>query len=58
MKDKCIEDKLSLICNFLDKNPEKNYSLDELSYLANISKFHLQRLFTSIVGIVINNFLV
>lgn len=51
MKDNRIEDKLSLICNFIDKNPDKNYSLDELSHMANLSKFHLQRLFTSIVGV-------
>ena len=51
MKDKPIEDTLRLICDFLDKHPEKNYSLDELSHKANISKFHFQRLFTSIVGV-------
>ena len=51
MKDKRIEDKVRLICDFLDKHPEKSYSLDELSHRANISKFHFQRVFTSIVGV-------
>lgn len=52
-----IHDKMNEIREFLDKSYTKNISLDELSSLFYISKFHLSREFKRIFGVTIGNYL-
>lgn len=52
-----IQDKLCQVKNYLDESYGKNISLDELSSLFFISKFHLSREFKRIYGITIGNYL-
>ncbi|KZX62747.1 AraC family transcriptional regulator [Vibrio sp. HI00D65] len=51
MKVNTTERKLSLVCHAIDSNPNKKHSLQELSDIAGISKYHFQRLFKSVVGV-------
>lgn len=50
-------EKLSQIRNYLDNNYTKNISLDELSSLFYLSKFHLSREFKRIYGVTIGSYL-
>ncbi|WP_108866789.1 AraC family transcriptional regulator [Aquimarina aquimarini] len=38
------------VLDYIDKNLEKSFSLEELSLIANFSKFHFRRIFIAIVG--------
>lgn len=46
-----INAKINNVCRYLDDNFQRNVSLDELSILSNLSKYHLIRLFTKERGI-------
>ncbi|KJG35401.1 AraC family transcriptional regulator [Photobacterium angustum] len=51
MKKNVIEKRLSLVCYLIDSKPNEKYSLQELSDVARISKYHFQRVFKSMVGV-------
>lgn len=44
-------DNIKKVCEFLEKNFDKNISLDMLSNIINLSKYHLLRSFTKETGI-------
>ncbi|WP_150274374.1 helix-turn-helix domain-containing protein [Paenibacillus tepidiphilus] len=43
--------KVQLVCRYLERHYDRNVTLDELSALAGLSKYHLLRLFTREMGI-------
>lgn len=57
LSSESIYDKLNQVRDYLDHSYDKNISLDELSSLFFISKFHLSREFKRIYGITIGNYL-
>lgn len=51
------EKKISQICDFIATNLDQNLSLDVLSEVSGLSKFHLHRVFSVTVGISLYNFI-
>lgn len=51
VKARTIENRISSVCYLIDSEPDKSYSLQELSDVAGVSKYHFQRVFKSIVGV-------
>jgi AraC family transcriptional regulator len=50
------KEKLSVVCDYITMNLEKDLSLDELSVVAKLSKYHFHRIFSVYVGISISSY--
>ncbi|MCK5076904.1 MAG: helix-turn-helix transcriptional regulator, partial [Calditrichia bacterium] len=47
---------INRVIDYIEKNLDKNLTLDTLSDVANFSRFHFHRIFSAIVGETINQF--
>lgn len=50
------KDKISKIIGYIENHLSDNLYLEKLAYIANYSKYHLDRIFTSIVGCTIHQY--
>ncbi|GEM74101.1 AraC family transcriptional regulator [Vibrio sagamiensis] len=46
-----IEEKINRVCYFIEDQPYEDFSLQDLSDVAELSKYHFQRVFKSLVGV-------
>lgn len=49
--------RINCVLDYIEKNLDKNFTLDELAKVANFSKFHFHRIFYSIIGETLFNFI-
>ncbi|MBK8944418.1 MAG: AraC family transcriptional regulator [Ignavibacteriae bacterium] len=49
--------RINKVLDYIDNNLDSKFSLDELSSVANFSKFHFHRIFKSILGETLNNYI-
>ncbi|AUI86724.1 AraC family transcriptional regulator [Vibrio azureus] len=51
MATSSVEEKINRVCYFIEEQPYEDFSLQDLSEVAELSKYHFQRVFKSVVGV-------
>lgn len=55
--DTVNDEKISLVLNYINENPTQSFTIDELSSVAYVSKYHFMRLFKACTGVTVHNYI-